>query len=470
MMVPLADFILAIERGFSVAVTHSMMLWPGGGWAALATQFAYLASGYSLAFYALKTWLPHRIVNISPANVCLAWISVFALQVFGNIVNLRIADRVAPWISDAWSSVSRMISEFIPFCSVFGGMSPRHMLSGVISFFAQPHAMNIVHQMITMTIVLWLVIRPLLTFLGNRIQGTTDNEARPADKRCIECTPEGKGIYRRVNVIMENSNGHWKKFQGRFPGRACQLEEGASPEQIQSLDQLLGVTLPEDYKLFLRHTNGLDNVLDGGFAHLTFMSTENAKWLEDIYHWPCLRTQDLWATWFIESMFGRGTRKELAEQVAGKSNIRHRTRFIKIASRATTSGGVFLVPPGDCRSIAREWVRSALEDEGRCGALIGRIDHHGQTYFSKSGRPLVLLQNWEKWLVLQVDEGGKHCRLYPHFTALLQTLAEVSDRPTKELFVNGICESTYAEFCISKWEGVWNCAVEDAWEVWKRGA
>ncbi|KAI1125422.1 hypothetical protein F5Y10DRAFT_247168 [Nemania abortiva] len=365
------------------------------------------------------------------------------------------------WLFDAWDHPAERIgiadlSWFLVSCVMLGlahvypglGRVPDHLMDNIFSFFAEPHV-RIVQHVVATVAASWFVIRVPTIFLGYlfRKESPGSNEARSPHEPFVQGSHEQQNIYWLTREIAKNCTVH---LQEHFGGAGCQLAPGASLEQIRDLDRLLWVELPKDYKIFLQLTNGLHEVLDGGDHGLQFLSTNSGHWLETVS--PA--RQDIRATWLIESMFGPGTRKELAEQVVGGKDVRHRTSFVKIADRVTGVGGVYLVPAEDCRSIAREWVPSALHDSGRCGKLIGEIMHHCDIYFGgRSERPR-LLQDWDDWVVLQVDQNGNRCRLYPSFTALLQTLSEISRRPSSDIFgMPGILEDpTYAEYCYLRWE------------------
>ncbi|KAI1748998.1 hypothetical protein F4782DRAFT_533955 [Xylaria castorea] len=466
-MALLAELILAAKEGSIVAATHFMIKWLVSGWVLANEQFLCLVSGYSLFFYVLNVCfaVSRQAPAISFPNSWLVCFSRFASGVFEPILNLRAMHMFAPWIPTTWSS-SYILPRFIQSYSIISwifdsGLSmPRHMLNSGISFIAQPHMMHRAHQVITTAAAAWFIIRHITAFLFNSSTHTISNENPSTHELYLNGSNEQQHIYWAAREIATNCTTHWRKH---FTW-GCHLEESAPLEQMQKLEFLLDVKLPHDYKTFLQLTNGLNNVLDGGKPHLTFLPADSPHFaLSSIYQEPSDEMRRLYVTWLVESLFGPGSRAELIEQTGhygggGQCSI----KLIKIASRDNESGGVFLVSPEDVRYTVQDWVKVALYHRKRNGALIGKINNHVESYFGNIGLRLGMLKDWREWLVLQVQEQEQHnarvtrCRLYPGFTAFLQTLAEITRRSTAFLMTGSIGEHHYANHCRWQWEWEWD--------------
>ncbi|KAI8948045.1 hypothetical protein F4801DRAFT_581799 [Xylaria longipes] len=417
-------------------------------------------SEWHLFFYVLNLCfsVSRQTHDLPVPNSWLICFSEFASTVFEPILNLGAIHMFAPWVPTTWSPsymISRLVQSYSIVSWVFdSGLSvPRHMVNSGISFFAQPHMMHRVHQMITAAAALWFIIRHITALLHSRSTQTTSNKTSSTHELDVDGGDEQRHINQKVREIVANCNAHLL----RHFTWGCQLEEGASPEQIRKLDRLLRVELPNDYKTFLQLTNGLKNVLDGG-RRLTFLPADCPSFaVKETYQEPCIELRRLHVTWLLESLFGPGTHAELMEQtgfrgVEGERGI----RLFKIASRETQMGGVFLVCPKDIQNIVSDWAEVALFDKKRNGSLIGRIYGHGKDYFGNFSSDMeMLLMFWPGWLVLQVDPAGPHYRLYPSFTAFLETLAEITRRPNDDLVQDGLGshnEGQYADLCRWKWE------------------
>lgn len=409
-----------------------------------------------MLFYTLNVLLPaaNQVVNMPIANSLFAWTSRAISTLSEKMVNLGTAHVFERWIRTTRPRLCDAMWELVHFCLINGRTFLVHLLDGGTPSCAQLQVTHILHQMITTRVALWFLVTAVTAFLDNRSGAEpVSNEARPNRELQIGGSHEEQRIYWLVWEIMNNCSADWYDDGGR----KCQLKEGAAPEEIRCLDSLLRVSLPKQFKTFLQLTNGLNNVLDGSSERIHFMSaTDSIDYTREMYRSPFSarrKTQELWATWLVESMFGPGTREELTGQVTDHDLPKSGIRLIRIACRGAGSDGVFLVSPEDWHEMAQGWVRSAFGDSGRNGSLIGRIDAHGETYFGDMGRRLETLRGREEWLVLQVTE--RRCRLYPSFTAFLQTLAEITRRTPDELLVSGVHESRYADYCRWKWEQEW---------------
>ncbi|KAI1164818.1 hypothetical protein F5B18DRAFT_225409 [Nemania serpens] len=415
----------------------------------------YLVLGYTILLPSFEGWRPVVIEIVDMANGWFAWTPRATPILSEKIANPRTAYVFDRLFHTAWSRLCDAIWELVHCYFINGWRFLYHMLDNGISLCTKLHVMHIFHQMITTSAALCILVTVITVFLGNRSPAEpASNESRPIRELHVGGSHEEQHIYSLVWEIVNNCSAHWYNDGG---GHRYQLEEGAAPEEIQSLDSLLDVTLPKQHKAFLQLTNGLSNVLDGSVEHIHFMSAADIlNWEREIYwshHGGRQETQELWATWLIESMLGPGTREELTGQVTDHQIPKSRIRLIRIASCGTGSNGVFLVPPEDCREIAQGWIRPAFGDSGRCGSLIGRIEAHGEMYFGGTGRRLATLRRCEEWVVLQVM--GRRYRLYPSFTAYLETLVEITQRTPDELLVSGVRESRYADHCRGKWEQKW---------------
>ncbi|KAI1734969.1 hypothetical protein F4680DRAFT_317108 [Xylaria scruposa] len=309
----------------------------------------------------------------------------------------------------------------------------------------------------------WFIIRHTTAFFHDRSTQMISNKDPSTHALYVNGSNEQQHIYWTVREIATNCCTHWRK---RY-NWGCHLEEGAPPEQVRKLDILLDVKLPNDYKTFLQLTNGLNNVLDGGKPHLTFLPADSPQIaLSSVYENPSDEMRKLYAAWLVESLCGPGSRAELIEQT-GYRFREYDINLVKIASRGNEPGGVFLVSPKDVRKTVHGWMRVAFHHPKRNGALIGRINCHVGSYFGHIGSELDLLKDWEEWLVLQVQEQGQgnckvtRCRLYPSFLAFLQTLAEMSRRSTDNLLSGMMGEHIYADNCRLKWEWEWDRRLGD---------
>ncbi|KAI0436759.1 hypothetical protein F4803DRAFT_207154 [Xylaria telfairii] len=361
-----------------------------------------------------------------------------------------------------WSPMSYLILGLVQTCSiiiwVFGlGLSvPCLILNNIIAFVAQPHIIYRMHQMVTTVAAMWFIIKHITEFLHSGSAQPTSDDQRSTRELYVDGSNEQQHIYWATREIVTNCDTHWRKF---FTW-GCHLEEGAQPEWIRKIDLLLGVKLPNDYKTFLQLTNGLNNVLDGGKPHLTFLSADNAEFAHfakpDMYQEPSNQMRELYLTWVIEAMFGPNTHAKLTAVGNRGYRTERGVNLIKIAARGREQGGVFLICPSDVCNIAWDWGDVALNNERLCGRVIGEILHHTSTYFGL-GHRLKMLRDWEDWLVLQVyyDPEKPRYRLYPSFTAFLQTLAEITRLPTDDLMTRGISERNYAHLCRRQWEWEW---------------
>ncbi|KAI0111270.1 hypothetical protein GGR51DRAFT_71746 [Nemania sp. FL0031] len=431
-MVPLTESLLSVGGGCAIVAMHSIVVWFSNGWDHLIERFASIASSYIMLFCLLNlcSLVFDRIMN--PASELL-------LAAHAKIQNSRIKDTTNPWI---------FITSVLIFCvalwcvyvfAILGWVSLHDMLHNSTSFFTPPHAAQVLHQMITATATMWFLIRLIRAFRGDRRKQSPHKEARSPQELSIQGNHMQQDIHRLVREIVANYN----TYHLSQSSVGCKLEPGASLEQIRDLDRLVKVDLPKDYKIFLQLTNGLNDIPSGCMGYLQFISTNSADWLETVS--PA--EQDGRATWFIDSLFGPGIARELreAKKVQNGRNVQHRTSFHKIAS------GVYLVPPGDCRSIAREWVTGTIQGRWLCGNTIGHMIPYLESYFGDGDlRRLNFLQDWDEWLVLQVGGGEGRWRLYPSFTAFLQTLNKINQRPSP-----WISEETYAEYCRLAWDREW---------------
>ncbi|KAI0465725.1 hypothetical protein F4859DRAFT_500084 [Xylaria cf. heliscus] len=453
-MMSLAELSLAVKEGSIITAIHFVMQWFITGWVLANDQLACLVSGYSILFYVLNICfsVSQQAPDLSLPDSWLVSFSRFASAVFEPIINLG-AFHIF------WSPLSSLILRIVQAYSMISwvldlGLSmPRHMLNNGIVFFSQPHMMHRAHQLITTGAAVWFIIRHIMAYTHSRSTQTISNKASSTHKLFVDGSNEQQYVYWAVREIMTNCDTHWRKY---FTWR-CHLEEGAPPEQIKKLCKLLRQDLPSDYKAFLQFTNGLNNVLDGGKPHLTFLPADSPNFAAAVYQDPDGQTRRLYVTWLIESMFGRGTRDALTKQTGYSAGCGQRSiNLIKIASRENEPGGVFLVCPQDVQYTAQDWLDVALDHEGRCGALIGEIYAHTTFHFG-AGSKMKALKNWTDWLVLQVQYGPRQpqCHLYPSFTAFLQTLAEITRRSTDDLMMHGIDESHYANHCCWKWEWEW---------------
>ena len=73
----------------------------------------------------------------------------------------------------------------------------------------------------------------------------------------------------------------WQKLEGWIQANAPELHEtlqaGASDKKIAKLEQRLGVTLPEDYKTFLKLCNGQSEESEAGFYDGELLSAKSVK-------------------------------------------------------------------------------------------------------------------------------------------------------------------------------------------------
>ncbi|KAI0190524.1 hypothetical protein EV127DRAFT_430485 [Xylaria flabelliformis] len=403
-------------------------------------------------------------------NSWLVCFSRFVSSVFEPILNLGAVQIITPWVPTTWSPshmISRLIQSYSIIIWVFdSGLSmPRHWLNGGISFFGQPHVIHKAQQLVTTAAAVWFIIGQTMAFLRNRSTQMISNKDPSTHELYVNGSNEQQHIYWAVREIVTNCNTHWRK---RY-NWGCHLEEGAPPEQVQKLDLLLGVELPNDYKTFLQLTNGLKNVLDGGKPHLTFSPVDSPQIaLSSDYERPSDELRKLHAAWLVESLFGPGSGAELKEQTGcPRGSQPPDIKLVKIGSRGDEPGGVFLVSPKDVRHTVQDWIRVALNHPKRNGALIGSIDGHIGSYFGSIGPRLDMLKDWEDWLVLQVQEQEQGdskvtcCRLYPSFLAFLQTLAEMTRRSTANLVAGIMSEHIYADHCRWKWEWEWDRRLGD---------
>ncbi|KAJ8129604.1 hypothetical protein O1611_g4024 [Lasiodiplodia mahajangana] len=380
--------------------------------------------------------------------------SEFLSATVEKMQNFKIEDKTDPWTSIIVVLVSGMILGLVYICAVLGWAPPRDMLRNGISFFAQPHAMRVLRRIATTTAALWLLIRLIRAFLGDRRKQSAHKEARSPQEPSIPSNNMQQYIYRLVREIVPSPTIREQSESST----GCELKPGASLEQIQELDRVIQAELPTDYKIFLQLTNGLSNFPEGSSRHLQFISTNSASWLEMVEG----HNQDRRARLFIDALFGPGIARELYD---GKS-IRHPTSFHKITSNSAgfDSRGVYLVPPEDCRTIARKWVMGILEN--LCGRAIGETTHHISLHFGDGDwRRLYVLQDWDEWLVLHVQQigGRERCRLYPGFTAFLQSMNEISRGLAPS---NG--QDIYTTCCRRRWEWEFEKRSITGADVWKR--
>ncbi|KAI2620615.1 hypothetical protein GGS21DRAFT_496108 [Xylaria nigripes] len=366
------------------------------------------------------------------------------------------APRIFTAGSSAWGIIFRGLSlhAVIAWTINFRSSTLYQIWYNATSFFAQPHIMRILERASAVVLAIWLLITHITSIPGNRSVKTTRNENYVGHRQSdYPSSHEEDHIFWLLREIVRNCNTHWQKYHQR----RCKLEKGVPPDQVEKLAQLFQTNLPSDFRIFLRLTNGLRNILDGCGDPLTFMSTDSRSWMTEMHRALDHRTQDLWMKYLVESLFGPGTCDELIEQTKPTCMYRQTLNFIHIASNAKESGGLFLVPPEDYRSVTQLWFPLAHDHNARNGSIIGRIYAHEEHHFGRSYHDLETLTNREDWLLLQVQRmGGKtHCRLYPSFTAYLQTLAELTRRRTYDLMMPSIDESYFANMCRWKWEAEW---------------
>ncbi|KAI1111632.1 hypothetical protein F5Y14DRAFT_453865 [Nemania sp. NC0429] len=414
-----------------------------------------------MLLYALNTLLPavRQIVSMPIASSWATWTSRVPSSRPEKMANLETTRVFERWIYTAWSRLCDATWELVHCYFVSSRTFSDHTPGDGISFCVQLQVMHIFRQIMATRAASWLLAAAVTFVLGNRSTGNpANNEAHPTRELHGGGSHEEQYIYWLVREIVNNCSAHWSNYGGE----GCHLEEGATPAEIQKLDSLLDKRLPTQYKAFLRLTNGLSHVLDGSSKHIDFMSAaDSISWVREMYR-PSSSgtqtTQELWATWLIESMLGPGAREELTEQMTDHDVPKSCVRLIKIASHDSEAEGLFLVSPEDCGKMARDWFPAAFGDGGRRGSLIGRIEAHGETYFGDMGRRLETLRGCREWTVLQVR--GRRYRLYPSFAAFLQTLAEVTRRTADELLVSGVHESQYANHCRWRWEQEWTRSSE----------
>ncbi|KAI0196416.1 hypothetical protein F4808DRAFT_464058 [Astrocystis sublimbata] len=462
-MALLTEVILAVQEGFIMAVTHFALRWFLCGWTRVLGNIVVLTTYYSLFFYAVNTffYISHQqAVDVPAAPSWLVSFSRFASDVFRPTLTLEaVIHMLTPWIPATWSVSSLLLGLLQVYSAIFHVViaMPRQTINNAIAFFAQPHVMQRVHQITTTIAAAWFIIRHIASFLYPTTPPAplliTDTPS-PA-QQLITGSDEQQHIYWAVREIVANCDTHWRMY---FTW-GCKLERGAPPAQLRKLERLVESELPDDYKTFLLFTNGLKNVLDGGKPHLTFLAADSPKFADSAtYNHPGMATRHLYTKWLVDALFGPDSFHALQEQTGHRDKPGQDTiRLIKIASRQNELGGVYLVSAEDMRNVARDWLEVALSHPGRNGALIGTIYHHTGAYFGNCDYLLETLRYWQDWLVLQVELGPQtpHCRLYPGFTAFLQTLAEVTRRATDKLMNLGLDEKYYADHCRYKWEWEW---------------
>lgn len=64
-------------------------------------------------------------------------------------------------------------------------------------------------------------------------------------------------------------------------GKSTVLHEPASEEEIDALEARLDIVLPDDYKEFLRSSNGMEGIWNGYWAQKVLAGTEIVAWSED---------------------------------------------------------------------------------------------------------------------------------------------------------------------------------------------
>jgi hypothetical protein len=84
--------------------------------------------------------------------------------------------------------------------------------------------------------------------------------------------------YDEMNGILQE-----ELLEQKFMGNRSILHQPATEEEIQSLEQRLGVELPEDYKEFLRISNGLEGIWNGYHHQGHLGSTNDVQWSELIW-------------------------------------------------------------------------------------------------------------------------------------------------------------------------------------------
>ncbi|KAI1823343.1 hypothetical protein F4861DRAFT_335992 [Xylaria intraflava] len=460
---------LAVIQGLALAVLHFAFLCFAESRARAAEQFAYLLSGYSLVAYimiiALSTYGDHYILDRPVANLWFVRISRFASSAFHqNLQNAILGiqhamETFAPQIGTAWSSswdsMLRCFSihSIITRANDFKLSMLYYALHNTISFLTQPHVIDLAQQISAIVLVAWFLIAQVESSIGSPSKQATSNGAYSthAGYACHEGDEEAQ-IYWLVREIAANCNNHWRKYFLR----GCKLVKGASMEQINKLEEILYTNLPNDFRIFLKNTNGLENVLDGSCDPLTFASTDSDSWVSEMC---CAQEgmQDLWIVYLVEALFGPGTHGELIEQTGLNYICPYQLGFIRIASHGLGSTGLFLVPPDDFRKVMQFWFPVAHDNVARNGSIIGRIHAHEQAHFGRIYHPLEALEDRNDWMLLQVQRVEKqtYCRLYPSLTAYLQTLAELTRRRTSDLMTPNIDESCFAQSCRLKWEVEW---------------
>ena len=86
---------------------------------------------------------------------------------------------------------------------------------------------------------------------------------------------------------MNDVTAIWQKLERWIQANAPELHEtlqaGASDQKIAQLEQQLGVTLPEDYKTFLKLCDGQSEESEAGFYDGELLSVKSVKFQWDVW-------------------------------------------------------------------------------------------------------------------------------------------------------------------------------------------
>ncbi|KAI1170445.1 hypothetical protein F4777DRAFT_118676 [Nemania sp. FL0916] len=291
-----------------------------------------------------------------------------------------------------------------------------------------------IFAIVLLVIVYAVLVQPSLPTPINTIL----DRLSPFPRYQIEHTPVSQEtrIRRQVKKLVSN----WNSVQELWL-RTRSLAKGASRDQIQGLCQSIGHELPTDYKLFLQVTDGLGRMWDGCGYGLAFASVSQ--------HQNLLIDQHLMMK-FVDSVLGHGSGPRLRE--LGLTDTKSDIRVLKIAAYAYIFRGLYLISPKDCRVSAGHW-SSFLQRKSFPRDLQEEMAAHAYFRFnSDANRILSVLRNWRGWLVLQVQPPPFEPRIWPSFTAYLETLVDVTSRRR----ASGLAElqKVHNYNCYSHWIGI----------------
>jgi hypothetical protein len=127
-------------------------------------------------------------------------------------------------------------------------------------------------------------------------------------KHEIESRPLKEVLLELDRHTIANGAGHWDEMKEPVPETIFVLPP-ATDEQISSLEKKLGITLPDDYKDFLKLSNGFGRTWNGYHLDDPLYGVDNVRWAEESLDVPFVEFHET-ISGVLELRINDGTRPE----------------------------------------------------------------------------------------------------------------------------------------------------------------